>query len=70
MANYKITAVTVEVRPGVTLTAEIASPADLKQLLEDLNEEGFGAATSTNKSRHAPRSSPEEHGERVACRPH
>ena len=63
MANYKITGVTVEVSPGVTLTAEIASPGDLKQLLEDLNEEGFGTATSTSKSRHASRSSAEEHGD-------
>lgn len=63
MANYKITGVTVEVRPGVTLTAEISSPADLKQLLDDLNEEGLGTATSTGKSRHAARSSPEETGD-------
>lgn len=53
MANYKITGVTVEVRPGVTLTVELSTPTDLKQLLEDLNEEGLVTATSTGKSRHA-----------------
>lgn len=47
MASYKITGVTVEVKPGVTLTAEVSSPAELKQLLEDLREEGFASATVT-----------------------
>ena len=45
MASYKITAATVEVRPGVTLTVEVSSAADLKQLLADLEKEGFKAAT-------------------------
>lgn len=60
MTNYKITGVTVEVRPGVTLTVEISSPADLKQLLDDLNEEGLGTATLTSKKRQAPEKSPEK----------
>ena len=47
MASYKITGVTVEVKPGVTLTAEVSSAAELKQLLEDLREEGFASATVT-----------------------
>ncbi len=51
MANYKITGVTVEVKPGVVLTAEVSSPAELKQLLDDLHEEGFGSATPADKSR-------------------
>src|SRR2546430_11392885 len=44
MASYKITGVAVEVRPGVTLTVELSSPADLKQLLADLEKEGFAKA--------------------------
>jgi hypothetical protein len=59
MANYKITGVTVEVRPGVTVTAEISSPADLKQLLDDLNEEGLATAPPAPKKRHAHEISPE-----------
>lgn len=51
MANYKITRVTVEVKPGVMLTAEVSSPVELKQLLDDLHEEGFGSATPADKSR-------------------
>src|SRR5712671_2371239 len=49
MASYKITAVTVEVKPGVTMTAELSSPADLKQLLADLEKEGFKAATVVDR---------------------
>jgi hypothetical protein len=59
MANYKITGVTIEVRPGVTLTAEISSPAELRQLLDALDEEGFSNATSTTKRREAPANAPE-----------
>lgn len=33
------------------LTAEISSPAELKQLLDDLQEEGFASATPVDKSR-------------------
>lgn len=53
MANYRITGVTVEVRPGVTITAEISNPAELKQLLDDLHSEGFGATIPTEKIRKA-----------------
>jgi len=49
MASYKITEVRVEVRPGVTLIAEVSSAEDLRELLEDLRKEGVwkGAATAT-----------------------
>jgi hypothetical protein len=49
MASYKITEVRVEVRPGVTLIAEVSSAKDLKELLEDLRKDGIwkGAATAT-----------------------
>lgn len=50
MTNYKITGVTVEVKPGVLLTAEVSSPAELKQLLDDLQEEGFGSTTPADRS--------------------
>lgn len=49
MANYKITVVTVEVQPGVTLTAELSSTADLRELLADLAEEGLGRQASSSK---------------------
>ena len=49
MASYKITAVMVEVKPGVTMTVELSSPADLKQLLADLEKEGFKAATVVDR---------------------
>lgn len=58
MANYRITGVTVEVRPGVTITAEISNPAELKQLLEDLHSEGLGAAIPTERIRKAVSDSP------------
>lgn len=51
MANYKITGVTVEVRPGVMLRAEISSTAELRLLLDDLQREGFGGTTSPDDSR-------------------
>jgi hypothetical protein len=49
MASYKITEVRVEVRPGVTLIAEVSSAEDLRELLEDLRKEGVWkvAATAT-----------------------
>lgn len=50
MASYKITGVTIEVKPGVKLTAEVSSPAELKQLLDDLHEEGFQSATATTRT--------------------
>lgn len=53
MANYKITGVTVEVKPGVVLTAEVSSPAELKQLLDDLHEEGFSSAAPAAKKQQA-----------------
>jgi DNA-binding MarR family transcriptional regulator len=54
MADYKITGVTVEIKPGVMLMAEISSPADLKRLLDDLREDGFGIVAATAKGRDAP----------------
>ncbi|MGH6803910.1 MAG: hypothetical protein ACREC3_11180, partial [Methyloceanibacter sp.] len=59
MHSYKIAGVTVEVRPGVVLTAEISSLADLKQLLADLHEEGFAKATPTDKPRRIDSDQPE-----------
>lgn len=38
MANYKITSIRVEIGPGVFITAEISSPEDAKQVLEDLKK--------------------------------
>lgn len=63
MASYKITGVTIEVRPGVVLSAEIASPAELRQLLDDLHEEGFGAAMPVDKDRRPISSRVEASGE-------
>lgn len=51
MVNYKITAVTIEIKPGVILTAEISSPAELKQLLTDLDQEGFDSLSQMPKGR-------------------
>jgi len=51
MASYKITAVTVEVRPGVVLTVEISSLADLKQLLADIHEDGLARIPPADKTR-------------------
>jgi hypothetical protein len=61
MANYKIMGVTVEVRPGVTLQAEISTPAELKQLLDDLHNEGIGTVKSEEKIRKAASDPPAPH---------
>ncbi len=60
MASYKITEVRVEVKSGVTLIAEVSSPADLKQLLEDLQKEGFSKTISTEKKNTSASASPPE----------
>ena len=52
MANYKIKGVTIEVRPGVVLTAEISGVGELKELMDDLSGVGFGSATSADKAHH------------------
>ena len=57
MPSYKITGVKVEVKPGVTVTAEISSPAELRELLADLEQEGFAKATGAERKVH-PASSP------------
>lgn len=41
MPSYKITEVRVEVRPGLFITAEASGPADVKLLLEDLQNQGL-----------------------------
>jgi len=47
MPSYKISKVRVKVKPGVTLTADVSSAADVKQLLKDLEEEGFASPIET-----------------------
>ena len=60
MASYKITGVKVEVKPGVIVTAEISSPADLNELLGDLEHEGFAKAAGAGRKVHAtPSATPE-----------
>lgn len=49
MANYKISQVTIEVKPGVKLIAEVSNLTDLKHLLEDIQREGFSKTVSTEK---------------------
>jgi len=51
MANYKISSVSIEIRPGVVLTAEISSPADLNELLNDLEKEGLKIAPPQQRER-------------------
>lgn len=51
MSSYKITEVTIEVTPGVTLTAQVSSAADLKELLEDLGKEVFAKSSFTEKKK-------------------
>ncbi len=51
MASYKITEVRIEVRPGVSLTAEVSSATELKQLLEDLEKEGFSKSGFREKQK-------------------
>jgi len=63
MANYKITGVTIEVKSGVVLRAEISNPADLKQLLHDLLEEGFAVSEAADKDREPSSKKPTSPGE-------
>ncbi len=64
MVSYKITTVMVEVKPGVTMTVELSSLADLKQLLADLEKEGFAKATVIDrKTEPRPAPQPPDTGE-------
>ena len=51
MSSYKITGVRVEVRPGLTITAEVGTASEIKDLLDDLKAEGFEAALAPEKTR-------------------
>ena len=50
MSSYKITGVRVEVRPGLTVTAEVATASQI-DLLADLKAEGFESALIVEKTR-------------------
>ena len=63
MSSYKISKVTVKVKPGVTLTAEVSNAADVKQLLKDLQEEGFARPMETPRRKEMPAPMPELPGD-------
>jgi len=58
MPSYKIVEVRIEVSPGVSLTAQVSTTGDLKELLDDLARESLWSAAAPARTEPPPPTPP------------